>query len=171
MDATPGEHWLPVVGYEGLYEVSDQGRVRGVDRVVKHYTGSLRLWKGQILAPQDRKYPSVHLSANGRSKSYCIHTLVLRAFRGDCPDGLQACHANDIRDDNRLENLRWDTREGNEQDKKRNGKWKRPKIVKTHCSKGHPFDEANTCISGGRWYCRTCARNRAAAKRQSRTAA
>lgn len=50
-----------------------------------------------------------------------VHRLVLEAFVGPCPEGMQACHNNGIRDDNRVENLRWDTPKGNSLDKAKHG--------------------------------------------------
>lgn len=50
MDATPEEHWLPVVGYEGLYEVSNLGRVRSLDRMIPDRWGRSKPIKGKILA-------------------------------------------------------------------------------------------------------------------------
>jgi hypothetical protein len=154
VDATP-ERWLPVVGYEGFYEVSDQGRVRSLDRIVDELRGG-RTWKGRVLITQrhPKGYLIVALTAKGRSKSHSVHRLVLRAFQGDCPDGMQCCHANGIRDDNRLDNLRWDTRSANEQDKIRHGT--HPQLSKTHCPKGHPYDETNTYRSKGTRKCRRC---------------
>lgn len=50
-----------------------------------------------------------------------VHRLVLETFIGPCPPGMQACHKNGKRYDNRLSNLRWDTQQNNEADKKRHG--------------------------------------------------
>lgn len=50
-----------------------------------------------------------------------VHQLVLRAFVGQCPENHEACHNNGIRDDNRLANLRWDTRQSNMDDKQIHG--------------------------------------------------
>jgi hypothetical protein len=50
-----------------------------------------------------------------------IHRLVLEAFVGPCPNGFEACHNDGDRQNNRLENLRWDTRSGNHSDKEQHG--------------------------------------------------
>ena len=92
---------------------------------------------------------------------------VLEAFVGPCPPGLEACHGNDVADDNRLENLRWDTRTENQLDRVRNGI--HPGANKTHCKRGHEYTPENTMIqrkangNTGR-VCRECdrARRRAA---------
>lgn len=51
-------------------------------------------------------------------KQYCkqISRLVLETFIGPCPDGMECCHNNGVRTDNRLKNLRWDTAKSNHQD-------------------------------------------------------
>lgn len=54
-------------------------------------------------------------------RNLSVHRLILEAFKGPCPDGWQACHNNGIRDDNRIDNLRWDTQSGNFADKRRHG--------------------------------------------------
>ena len=61
-------------------------------------------------------YLIVDPSVMGKSKHKRVHRLVLEAFVGPCPEGMEACHNNHIRDDNRLENLRWDTRKNNSHD-------------------------------------------------------
>jgi hypothetical protein len=160
------ERWLPVVGYEGLYEVSDLGRVRSLARDSAKY---INRW-GQTItrrvearirkaAPGKRGHPVLSLTRDGQMKMRPVHQLVLEAFVGPCPPGEECCHGNDVKIDNRLENLRWDTSSANSYDRVRNGI--HPMASKTQCVKGHPFDEANTLIiSGGRRYCRQCANAR-----------
>lgn len=88
----PAEHfeeWLPVVEYEGLYEVSNFGRVRRV-------AGAF-YWRptGKVLSPQcDRcGYPKVLLSTlEKQRRSLFVHRLVAAAFLGPCPNGLQVHH-------------------------------------------------------------------------------
>lgn len=91
--------WLPVVGFEGLYEVSDSGRVRSIRR--EGTSG------GPICHFERDGYPSVMLSANDRRKPYLVHQLVLMAFVGPRPPGAQAAHRNGDRRDNRPANLYW----------------------------------------------------------------
>lgn len=66
-------------------------------------------------------YLRVDLYRGGRHHWKLIHRLVLEAFIGPCPDGMEACHNNGDRTDNRLENLRWDTRSANQKDAVRHG--------------------------------------------------
>lgn len=123
------ELWRPVSGYEGLYEVSDHGRVRSLDRVciycrVDQYSGREltvhRHIKGKLLRPG--RMTAGHMSVSlGRHNSIPVHTLVLTAFLGLRPEGMEACHNNGNPSDNRLPNLRWDTRSSNLHDAVRHG--------------------------------------------------
>jgi hypothetical protein len=104
------EEWRPVVGHPG-YEVSDRGRVRSVDRVVKTANGE-RHYKGQLLRPGPGN--AGHLSVVlGKRKTRMVHQIVLEAFVGPRPAGMDACHGIGGVKNNRLENLRWDTRTNN----------------------------------------------------------
>jgi hypothetical protein len=144
------ERWLPVVGYEGMYEVSDQGRVCSLKRAAARI---LRPWRD----PSDGRLHVVLCKNDGHPRTRKVPHLVLEAFVGPCPPGQECCHANDIGDDNRWpENLRWDTPSANELDKVRNGR--HPMANKTHCKRGHPFDEENTYLHGGQRFCRECGR-------------
>lgn len=136
------EIWLPVVGWEGLYEVSD--RVRSLPRMVYAGRGRQRFNAGRLLKlpVTKRGYLQATLCREGKERKRPVNLLVLEAFVGPCPPGQECCHGNDIKTDNRLENLRWDTDSANSYDQVRNGK--HPMARKTHCKNGHPFDEANT---------------------------
>lgn len=151
------ERWKPVVGYEGLYEVSDHGRVRSG----KLKGRTLKLWAntgGHLRVP---------LYRDGQMSMRYIHRLVLEAFRGSCPPGHEACHYDDDPSNNRLENLRWDTRSSNELDKVRNGNHNNAK--KTHCPQGHEYTPENTYRrSNGARMCRTCHRDRERARYEAR---
>lgn len=66
-------------------------------------------------------YLRAKLTRDAKSKLIMVHRLVLEAFVGPCPDGLEGCHGNGIPDDNRLDNLRWDTHESNMADRDQTG--------------------------------------------------
>ena len=112
----PGEIWKPVVGWEGFYEVSNKGRVKGVDRVINGPHGK-RLWRGQILAPHyeasDCLRARVSLVRNGIGHTRKVHTLVADAFLGPRPAGLEICHNNGDASCNWLDNLRYDSKREN----------------------------------------------------------
>lgn len=119
------ERWLPVVGWEGLYEVSDRGRVRSLDRWVPNKWGSQTLRTGVILKPgidQRMGYRRVALCAEGKVKHWPVHRLVLTAFAGPCPEGQHGRHGPGGPADNRWpENLCWGTPLENHADMKRDG--------------------------------------------------
>jgi hypothetical protein len=108
----PNEQWRPIPGWEG-YEVSDQGRVRSLQRTVERWSARCRTpvrlrLRGRILKPHVRRdgYASVALCEGGRPRTQLVHALVLDSFVGPA-DGRQSRHINGNRADNRLENLRW----------------------------------------------------------------
>lgn len=105
------ERWLPVVGYEGLYEVSDAGGIRSIDRMKPHRWGGESLVAGRDLAhfPDKDGYRKVTLHRAGRMTQHRLHRLVLLAFVGECPAGEQALHSDDTPGNNALANLSWGT--------------------------------------------------------------
>ena len=145
-----GEEWLPVVGYEGFYEVSDRGRVWSVGRHVfllakpepNHSMGYLR----------------VHLSKGGKKSWHRLHTVVLRAFEGDRPAGLEARHLNGVVSDCSRANLTWGTHQQNIADKFRHGT--DHNSSKVRCKRDHEFTPENTYINPrGFRQCRQCVRD------------
>ena len=105
------------------YEVSTLGNVRSVDRTiwVKNPRGVVapRKFVGRVLTKNKIKsgYEMVSLTSPKRKRRYAyVHDLVLEAFVGNKPKGKEMCHNNGVRADNRLENLRYDTRSANAQD-------------------------------------------------------
>jgi hypothetical protein len=107
------ERWLPVVGHEGRYTVSDQGRVQSL-RVRHRFTDAVRLVPLVLRQSVDeRGYRRVGIAGKSRQ----VHRLVLEAFVGACPVGHEAAHVNGQPSDNRLENLQWLTHAENEQHK------------------------------------------------------
>ena len=143
------ERWLPVPGYEGLYEVSDQGAVMSLKKGRR--PRKLQWWRGL--------YRTIQLfdkTGTGRAKGFYVHNLVLLAFVGPRPDGLVTRHLNGNPSDNRLSNLAYGTYSENQQDSIQHGtQWQ---SAKTHCPQGHEYNEQNTKMYDGRRYCRPCHR-------------
>lgn len=106
------ERWLPVVGYESLYEVSDLGRVRSYARSSVPY----------VLTPTPKStgYLRLRFSVSGVKTTKPVHKIVAEAFIGPPPEGTEVRHLNDDPSDNRWANLVYDTHSQNMQDKKWN---------------------------------------------------
>lgn len=89
------------------------------------WSNKLGRWKKLKRRFNTHGYLSITLSQNGYQKTITAHTLVLLTFKGECPPGMEACHNNGIKTDNRPSNLRWDTRSKNCKDKHKHGTiWK-----------------------------------------------
>lgn len=148
------ERWAQVVGYEGLYEVSDQGRVRSLDRTYVRRGGTKsETRKGRVLVQNSTgsHYLKVGLlKGHCEQKTFLVHALVLQAFRGPRPEGGEHTrHLNGDYHDNRLCNLVYGTREENMNDKLLHGT--NFNANKTHCKSGHEFTPENTGVqSNGR---------------------
>lgn len=163
-DDLPDEVWRGVVGYEGQYEVSNFGRVRSLSRVFYDSIGRLRPFPGQLLAasPNSDGYPRVTLPDPSRPLGQVIvliHQLVLTAFVGPCPLGMECCHGDGDRANNRLTNLRWDTRSANQQDTLRHGRHHMRN--RTHCPRDHLLQTPNLVAhvaAQGYRQCLACAR-------------
>lgn len=157
------EQWKPVVGYEGLYEVSDHGRVRSLDRVNTGKDGRTRKFAGRIVGTSldENGRPRAVLRRDGKAVVRRVHRLVLEAFVGLPAPGEQACHWDDNPANNRLDNLRWGTRSDNALDSVRNGTHNMAR--KTECPQGHQYSEENThTAANGRRTCRICSRAKTA---------
>jgi len=107
------ETWRSIVGYEGIYDVSDNGRIKSLAR--KDIAG--RQLRNRVLKPRvTRGYEYVELYKGGRSKNKRVHRLVLDAFVGSCPDDMECRHLDGNSRNNNLDNLQWGTIIENRQD-------------------------------------------------------
>lgn len=118
------EKWLPVVGYESLYEVSNFGRVRSLDHQVKKKNGVVEQKRGKELSPRlaGKGYLYVTLYYSGVRNQVAVHRLVAMAFIG-ADNGLHVNHIDLDKTNNTVENLEWVTRSGNAQHAKSAGRY------------------------------------------------
>src|SRR6266436_2003947 len=121
-----GETWKEISGYEGLYEVSDLGRIRGLDRLVPYKRTKFRaLKKGGILsgAPDKKGYPHVVLCREGKQKTFIVSRLVAIAFVVN-PGNLPDVHHKDFDPSNGVAtNLEWVTHRQNIDHSVNNGRY------------------------------------------------
>jgi hypothetical protein len=156
---TAPERWRPVPEWEGAYEVSDKGRVRSLDRMVRTHHDGRRLARGQILKPSPAsKYGHQKVAfTNGAGvyRNFQVHQLVMRAFVGPCPDGMEVRHLDSTPWNNVLSNLTYGTRVENARDRVENGTDKNAR--KTNCPTCDlPYDDENTYRYKGARQCRNC---------------
>lgn len=117
------EKWRDVVGWEGLYWVSDLGRACSVHARRPFLIGTTSPDGYRLLRLRDAK--------NGRKDTVGLHRLVLEAFVGPCPPGFQACHNDGNAANNALSNLRWDSTLANAADRKKHGTQSRARSTLT----------------------------------------
>lgn len=125
MSDTIAEIWRWVPNYEGVYEVSNIGRVRSVDRTVAYYNWRAcakinHSVKGRILRP-GKASSGYYTVALGRGNSRTVHSLVAEAFLGPKPDGHEVLHIDGSRTNNCVANLRYGTRSENMLDAVKHG--------------------------------------------------
>lgn len=152
------ERWAAIPGWEGLYEASTHGRIRSVDRLRVSKNGVTKHLKSHVLAQSQDAHGRCHvqLYRNGSRQPKTVHSLVMFAFVGPRPAGMEIAHWDGDAGNNHLENLRYATPGENEKDKVRHGTHRN--ASKTHCPQNHPYDEANTIRYPNRSgrQCRAC---------------
>ena len=100
------ENWKDIVGFEGMYQVSDLGNVRSLDRI----NSAGKKVKGRIIIQTVNKrtgYCYVHLCKNGKAYGVSVHRLVAKAFVNSQDGNDTVNHINEIKTDNRAINLEW----------------------------------------------------------------
>lgn len=102
------EVWKDVVGYEGLYKVSNMGRIKSIKR---HRAKCDKILKPDLL----KGYHRVTLCSNNKIKRMFVHRLVAIAFIQNTDNKPDIDHINYIKNDNRVDNIRWATRSENNQ--------------------------------------------------------
>ena len=106
------EIWKDIEGYEGFYQVSNHGRVKSLDRYVKHSTNHVRFCKGKELYISGGKssYPSVVLYKHGtKPKQFQVHRLVAQAFVPNLENKPAVNHIDGDKSNNIADNLEWVT--------------------------------------------------------------
>ena len=161
------ENWKPVVGWEGLYEVSDHGNVRSLDREVpsRNQNGPfVKKLKGRELKLKVNTsgHLRVDLCRDSQVSAREVHRLVLEAFRGTCPPGHECCHWDGNPQNNHLSNLRWGTSSENKMDNIRNNTHHYAKRVM--CPNSHLLVEWRKGEPDKR-VCRACAAGKEAVRR------
>lgn len=116
------EIWKDIPDYKGVYQVSNLGRIRSLDRYVKRgKSGFFKEGQIQKLQNNGNGYLYKQLKHKGRHRNFYIHRLVLMVFIGERPDGMVVCHKDGDRTNNNLNNLRYDTPLENNIDQFRQG--------------------------------------------------
>lgn len=106
------EIWRPVKGYEGLYEVSNKGRIRSLDRIAIFKDGRSRKYYGKVLeikTVNNSGYLTVGLHNNGKQKTLLVHRVVAEAFIDNPNRYPEVNHIDQDKLNNRIENLEWCT--------------------------------------------------------------
>ena len=128
-----GEKWRPVVGFEGLYEVSDLGRMRSLGRTVicgsrwgsdRRMTFGPKIMKLTVAcrSASPKGYLAVTLTRQpGTGRQHLVHHLVLESFVGSRPPRYEGAHGDGDSHNNRLMNLSWKTTKENHDDAVRHG--------------------------------------------------
>ena len=107
------EIWRDVPGYEGYYQASNLGRIKSLERIVKHNCGGPKKLKERVLKGYVNRYGYVIISLckKGRSKSHSVHRLIISAFIGE--SNLQVNHIDGVKTNNNIENLEYVTLQEN----------------------------------------------------------
>lgn len=108
------EVFKDIPGFEGMYQASNFGRIKGLKRSVKHHRGGMKILPEKILnCVRSHEYLVVRICINGKAKNFPIHRLVGFAFIENKENKPEINHINGIKTDNRVENLEWVTKSEN----------------------------------------------------------
>jgi len=114
------EIWKDIVGFEG-YQVSNLGQVRSCRPI--NGIGPLKSTYRLVKSHKDHNnYNRLGLRKNGNQIKIFVHRLVLEAFEGPCPEGMEARHLDGDKDNNSYDNLMWGTPTENRHDRIRHGR-------------------------------------------------
>ena len=113
------EIWKQIKGYEGIYQVSNYGRVKSLERFVKTNGSGVRPIRERILKPRVTK--NGYVVASLSSKTFNVDRLVLETFY-PIDEKMHTMHIDNDRTNNKLSNLKWGTRKENMQQMVRDGR-------------------------------------------------
>lgn len=119
--------WKDIPGFEGFYQVSNIGKIKSLARVVMRKNGSKCTVKERILKTRlnNRGYEIVTLCIDCNFTHHTVHKLVALAFYGERPTGHEIAHFDGVRNNNKVENIRYATKKDNAGDRDRHGNTKR----------------------------------------------
>lgn len=147
------EIWKDIQNYENIYQVSNLGRVRSLDRKVK--TGikhnEYKIAKGKILKFNQKRngYLTVDLSKNGKVKTISVHRLVALTFIPNNENKEEINHINSKKYDNRVQNLEWCTDRENKDHAKLNKLYYNPNRKQVRCKQTNKIFESS--YNAGEW--------------------
>ena len=121
------EQWKEIEGYEGLYEVSNTGLIRSIDRMLKAGKHDSRIYKGKIKSPQTLKrsgHQYVFLYKDNKMKNCYVHRLVGIAYISNPNNLPNVCHKDNNPSNNSVDNLYWGTQSDNMQQMSTDNRWR-----------------------------------------------
>lgn len=140
------ESWRTVPGYEGLYEASDRGRIRSIDRIVPHPVQGSHRRRGLVLKQvPNNGYLFVKLSRDGVAPTLGVHTVIALTFLG-ARTGPHIRHLDGDSTNNVPSNLAYGTVAENTADRKSHGTLANPYRDRTHCKHNHEYTPENTVL-------------------------
>jgi HNH endonuclease/NUMOD4 motif len=121
------ERWIKIKGIND-YEFSSLGRVKSLSRKVV-INGNIHQLKEKILKPwvgNKLGHLQIAIRVRGRVKGFWLHRLILEAFKGPCPEGMECRHKDGNPINNKISNLRWGTHKRNVRDQIKHGTLRPP---------------------------------------------
>ena len=103
------EEWRDIKDYKGFYQVSNLGRIKSLERIVKHSKGGVKMQKERILKTSKSRYELASLSKEGCIKSYAVHRIVAETFIPNPKNKPQVNHKDGNILNNSAMNLEWCT--------------------------------------------------------------